>query len=420
MDVQKSKVTKPFWRSRGKVICLVVGTVALGILSVTLMSGNAIAVGERDLLIDTVQEGSLDVTVEGYGELVSDKQQLLTSPSQATVKEIVLKPGAEVTADSVIVRLEDPDLVKTYHNAKQELNEAKSTLRQLRLTNQREKLKERSDLAELVSELATATVQREAEEKLVTSGIVSRMTFEKTVQIERQLKERVALSSAGMAQLDQLQRESLEIQEDQVQQMQANLTLAQGQLDRLTVRAGMNGVLQKLQVEVGQSLSPGEEVALVGSATELIALIRVPQGQAQSVHIGNEAVIDTRREKLNGKVTRIVPIVANNTVEIEIALPSVAGTSARPNLSVDGSIIGDRLNKVRYVRRPTGVNGNSTAQVYAMVAGSNKAKPKEVTFGRQAGQYIEVLAGLDVGEQLIVSDLSQLRLNGEPLSVESR
>ncbi|QQP97284.1 efflux RND transporter periplasmic adaptor subunit [Lysobacter enzymogenes] len=420
MDVQKSKVETPFWRSRNKLIGVGGAAVLATAVAVALMSGNAVAVSEGDLLIDTVQQGSLDVTVEGYGELVSAKQQLLTSPSQATVREIVLKPGAEVTADSVIVRLEDPELLKTYQTAKQSLNEAESTLRQLRLTNQREKLKEQSDQAELGADLATATVQRQAEEKLVSSGIVSRMTFEKTVQNERQLKERIALGKAGMAQLDQLQRESLEVQQDQVQQMQANLALAQDQLDRLTVKAGMNGVLQKLPVEMGQSLPPGEQVALVGSATELIALIRVPQGQAQSVHIGNEVVVDTRREKLKGKVARIVPIVANNTVEIEVSLPSIAGTSARPNLSVDGSIIGDHLDKVRYVRRPAGVNPNSTAQVYAMAAGSSKAKPKEVKFGRQAGQYIEVLSGLDTGERLIVSDLSKLKLNGESLSVQSR
>lgn len=419
MDVQKSNVETPFWRFKIKVGAAL-GVVVLGTALFALTAGNTVVVSERELLIDTVQQGSLDVTVEGYGELVSAKQQLLTSPSQATVKEIVLKPGAEVTANSVIVRLEDPELIQSYETAKQELKEAESTLRQLRLTNQREKLKEQGALAEMISERETATVQRQAEEKLVSSGIISKMTFEKTLQNERQLKQRIELGNAGMAQLEMLQRESLDIQEDQVKQMRANLALAQAQLDRLTVKAGLDGVLQKLPVEVGQSLPPGAEVALVGSASDLIALIRVPQGQAQSVHIGNEAIVDTRREKIKGKVTRIVPIVANNTVEIEIALPKIAGTSARPNLSVDGSIIGDRLNKVKFVRRPPGVNLNSTAQVYAMDAGSSKARQKEVRFGRQAGQYIEVLSGLEVGERLIVSDLSQLKLNGEPLSVQSR
>ncbi|MDR6673219.1 HlyD family efflux transporter periplasmic adaptor subunit [Xanthomonas sp. 1678] len=417
MDVQKQKPGTPAWRSKSKLVGAGAGIAVLVAVVAALSMGNAMALSERDLVIDSVQQGSLDVTVEGYGELVSARQQLLTSPSQATVKEIVLKPGAEVTADSVIVRLDDPTLLKEFQTAKQELNEAESALRQLRLTNQRETMKEQGSLAELVADHATITAQREAEQKLVTSGIVSRISFEKTVQTERQLGQRIALSRSGMVQLEQLQRESLAVQDEQVVQKRANLDLAQDQLDRLTVKAGIDGVLQKLPVEVGQSLPPGEQVALVGSATDLVALIKVPQGQAQSVRVGNRVAVDTRREKISGKVTRIVPIVANNTVELEVALPAIAGTSARPNLSVDASIIGDRLERVKYVRRPAGVSPGSSAQVYAMKPGSSTATRRSVAFGRSAGPYIEVLSGLDVGERLIVSDLSKLKLDGERVSV---
>lgn len=417
MDVQKKMPGKPAWRSRNKLIGAAAGVAVLAAIVASLSMGNAMALSERDLVIDSVQQGNLDVTVEGYGELISARQQLLTSPSQATVKEIVLKPGAEVTADSVIVRLDDPQLLKEFQSAKQELNESESALRQLRLTNQREMMKEQGSLAELVADHATITAQRDAEQKLVTSGIVSRISFEKTVQTERQLAQRIALSRGGMVQLEQLQRESLAVQEEQVGQKRANLDLAQDQLDRLTVRAGMDGVLQKLPVEVGQSLPPGEQVALVGSATDLVALIKVPQGQAQSVRVGNKVAVDTRREKINGTVTRVVPIVANNTVELEVALPAIAGTSARPNLSVDANIIGDRLQRVKYVRRPAGVTAGSSAQVYAMEQGSSTATRRRVAFGRSAGPYIEVLSGLDVGDRLIVSDLSKLKLDGERLSV---
>ncbi|MCW0397340.1 hypothetical protein NB696_002859 [Xanthomonas sacchari] len=417
MDVQKKMSGRPAWRSRKKLIGAGAGVAILTAIVASLSMGNAMALSERDLVIDSVQQGSLDVTVEGYGELVSARQQLLTSPSQATVREIVLKPGAEVTADSVIVRLDDPQLLKEFQSARQELNESESALRQLRLTNQREMMKEQGSLAELVADHATITAQRDAEQKLVTSGIVSRISFEKTVQTERQLAQRIALSRGGMVQLEQLQRESLAVQDEQVGQKRANLDLAQNQLDRLTVRAGMDGVLQKLPVEVGQSLPPGEQVALVGSATDLVALIKVPQGQAQSVRVGNKVAVDTRREKINGTVTRVVPIVANNTVELEVALPAIAGTSARPNLSVDANIIGDRLERVKYVRRPAGVVSGSSAQVYAMKQGSSTATRRSVVFGRSAGPYIEVISGLDVGERLIVSDLSKLKLDGERLSV---
>lgn len=418
MDVQKQHTPTAFWRSKGKLAGAGAGLVAVVALIASLTMGSAMAVSERDLIIEPVKQGNLDVTVEGYGELVSARQQLLTSPSQATVTEILIKPGAVVTPETVIVRLDDPMLLKEFQTAKQELNESESTLRQLRLTNQREKLTEQSALAELVADHATISAQRDAEQKLVTSGIVSRISFEKTVQTERQLGQRIALARSGMSQLEQLQHESMEVQDEQVDQKRVNLALAQAQLDRLTVKAGIAGVLQKLPVEIGQSLPPGEQVAMVGSATDLIALIKVPQGQAELVRVGNKVVIDTRREKIDGKVTRVVPIVANNTVEIEVALAPITGTSARPNLSVDATIVGDRLERLTYVRRPAGVAPGTSAQVYALEDGSSTAVRRVVKFGRSAGTYIEVVSGIKPGERLIVSDLSKLKLDGERISLQ--
>lgn len=419
MDVQKKAPQSNAWRSKTK-IGAVIGAVALVVLLVVLMPSSAVEINERELLLDTVQQGSLDVTVEGFGQLVSAKQQLLSSPSRATVKEIVLKPGAKVSIGSVIALLEDPELMQNVEAAKQVWNESEANLRKLMLSNQRERLREQSSLAELVAQRQTATVQREAEEKLVSSGIVSRLTFEQTQHNEKQLKQRITLANQSIAQLDLLHGESINIQQDQVKQMWSNLAIAQSQLDRLAVKAGLDGVLLKLPVEVGQGLSPGQEVALVGSETDLIALIRIPQGQAQSVHIGNAAIIDTRDGKIKGSVSRIVPIVANNTVEIEIELSGTTGTNARPNLSVDCSIIGDRLDKVKYVRRPSGVAPNSTAMVYVVAKRDSTARSKQVKFGRQAGQYMEVVSGLDLGERLIVSDLSKYNLDGETFSIESR
>jgi multidrug resistance efflux pump len=394
--------------------------VVVGVLLVVLTSRDAVAVSEQELLIDAVRQGSLDITVDGFGELVSARQQLITSPSQATVKEIILKPGAKVSVDSIIVRLENPALEQQVDDARQELNQAEANLRQLRQNNQRETLKEQGSLAELTAQQQSTIIRRRAEEKLVADGIVSRLTYEQSLQNEKQLTQRVAIMGRGLSQLDLLHRESITIQMERVKQQQGRLAVAESYLDRLTVKAGLDGVLQKLPVKLGQSLGPGQEVALVGSATDLIALVRVPQGQAQSVSIGDVAIVDTRREKIKGKVARIDPVVENNPVEIEVALDSTAGTGARPNLSVDCSIIDERLSRVKYVKRPAGVKPNSTATVYAMVGDSSKARPKTIRFGRLAGQYIEVLDGLDVGERLIVSDLSAVKLDGGALNVESR
>lgn len=375
-----------------------------------------VSLEREDLLIESVQHGDLEVIIEGYGTLTSDKQQLITSFSPATVKEIVLKPGAHVSANSVIVRLENPELVQQLENAEQELIQSQANLRQLVLNNQRESLNESANLAEITARFDTAKLRRTAEEKLVKKGIVSQLTFQQSSLDEQQLKQRISILKERINQLKLVHEESVNIQNERVKQQQGRLNIAQSRLDKLTVRAGFDGVLQRLSVELGQSLSAGQEVALIGSVTDLIALIRVPQSQAQLVNIGKRAVIDTRRDKIEGVVSRIDPIVDNNTVEIEIALPASLPASARPQLNVDGKIIADTLQNIQYIKRPAGAQSNTSTSLYKL-SNQSKATPQALRFGVQAGQFIQVLSGASVGEQFIISDLSNLQADSPQITI---
>lgn len=375
-----------------------------------------VSLEREDLLIESVQHGDLEVIIEGYGTLTSDKQQLITSFSPATVKEIVLKPGAHVSANSVIVRLENPELVQQLENAEQELIQSQANLRQLVLNNQRESLNESANLAEITARFDTAKLRRTAEEKLVKKGIVSQLTFQQSSLDEQQLKQRISILKERINQLKLVHEESVNIQNERVKQQQGRLNIAQSRLDKLTVRAGFDGVLQRLSVELGQSLSAGQEVALIGSVTDLIALIRVPQSQAQLVTIGKRAVIDTRRDKIEGVVSRIDPIVDNNTVEIEIALPASLPASARPQLNVDGKIIADTLQNIQYIKRPAGAQSNTSTSLYKL-SNQSKATPQALRFGVQAGQFIQVLSGASVGEQFIISDLSNLQADSPQITI---
>jgi multidrug efflux pump subunit AcrA (membrane-fusion protein) len=193
MDVVKTKKKQPkFFKSKwhyAAATMLVVSALAVW----TKQANSSISVKRNDLLIATVQKGDLDVVIDGYGVLTSDKQQLITSFSPATVKEIVLKPGATVTANSVIVRLENPELEQQVENAEQELTQLKANLRQLKLNNQREKLNEAAALAEIKARLETAALKRRAEEQLAEQGIVSDLNFQQTLLDEKQLKQRIEI-----------------------------------------------------------------------------------------------------------------------------------------------------------------------------------------------------------------------------------
>ena len=415
MDVVKTKKSSSFKLTKGNMLLGMI--IVIGVLIYFAISKNgAVSVEREDLLIESVQQGDLAVIIEGYGALTSDKQQLITSFSAATVKEIVLKPGAHVIANSVIVRLENPELVLQVENSEQELIQVQANLRQLKLNNQREILNESANLAEITARFDAASLKRTAEQKLVEQGIVSQLTFQQSALDEKQLKQRIAILKQRIEQLKLVHDESVNIQAERIKQQQGRLNIAESRLEKLTVRAGFDGVLQRLSVELGQSLGAGQEVALIGSVTDLIALIRVPQSQAQLITIGKVAIIDTRRDKIEGVVTRIDPVVDNNTVEIEIALPASLPASARPQLSVDGIIVADTLQNITYIRRPAGAKSNTSVPLYRLDTQEN-ATSQELRFGVQAGQFIQILSGASVGEQFIISDLSNIQTTSQSISI---
>lgn len=416
MDVKKSKVVKPQMSPKSVIVITVIVLLAVMTLYVSRQAGIA-SVKRNDLLLSTVKKGDLTVEVSGYGTLRSDKQLLISALTNATVQEIILKPGAAVTQDSVVVVLANPELQQLVENASQELAQRKANLRQLKLNQQRELLNQSARFAEIEAKHATAKVRFEAQTDLIKEGIVSAIDYKESQVNVAQLEKQIAIHKQRTGALKLVNQEAINIQREQIKQQQGQLAIAQNRLDRLTVTAGFDGVLQRLSVELGQSLAAGQEIALIGSVDELVALIKVPQNAAQQIEIGQRAIVDTRRDKIEGSVTRINPMVVDNSVEIEIALPTELPSSARPQLNVDAVIITDVLANITYIERPANAKGHSNTLLFRVNNGVNQALRTKIEFGQEAGRYIQVLSGANVNERFIVSDLSQV--TSPQLSIEA-
>jgi len=408
MDVKKIKLKQSKFKSKPVIAGFAVFLLAALTWYVSASAGGA-SVKRNDMLFGTVKQGDLQVEIEGYGALRSDKQVLITSLTSATVQEIVLKPGALVTAESIIVQLANPELQQRVNSAMRDLSQQKANLRRLKLNQQREILNESGSFAELQARYETAKVRLEAQSGLVKSGIVSALDYKESVVEETQLKKRLEIHQQRTAALKLVNQEAINIQLEQIKQQQGQLDIAQNRLERLSVKAGFDGVLQRLSVDLGQSLAAGQEIALIGSVQDLIALVRVPQSKAQQIFVGQKAIVDTRRDKITGTVARIDPVVVENTVEIEIALPEQLPGSARPQLSVDAVIITDVLANITYMERPVNGRGNSTSFLFQLDNALNSAQKIEVKFGKEAGRYIEIIDGGKVNDTFIVSDLSLLK-----------
>ncbi|MEW6989647.1 HlyD family secretion protein [Colwelliaceae bacterium 6441] len=408
MDVKKIKPKQNKFKTMPMIGGIAVCLLALLTWYVSTQAGNT-SIKRSDLLFGTVKQGDLQVEIEGYGALRSDKQVLVTSLTNATVQEIVLKPGALVTAGSVIVQLANPELQQQVDSATQELSQRKANLRQLKLNQEREILNESGNFAEMEARYETAKVKLEAQSGLIKSGIVSALDYKESLVQEAQLKKRLKIHQQRTAALKLVNQEAINIQLEQIKQQEGQLEIAQNRLDRLTIKAGFDGVLQRLSVELGQSLAAGQEIALIGSVQDLIALVRVPQSKAQQIFIGQKAIVDTRRDEIIGSVSRIDPVVVDNTVEVEIALPDVLPASARPQLSVDAVIITDTLPNITYIERPVNSQENSNTSLFRLDDSKNYANRTQVTFGKEAGRYIEIIEGGKVNDTFIVSDMSLLK-----------
>ena len=294
----------------------------------------------------------------------------------------------------------------------------RGNLRKVKLAQKRELLLDEANLAQIKANQQSAELKRKAQEQLLTKGIVSKLTFEQTRLHELQLSQRVEFLQLGTAQLRQVHVEAINIIVQGIKQQQGRLAIAQSRFASLEVKAEFSGVLQKLSIELGQNLSAGQTIGLIGSVSDLVAVIKVPQSQAQQIRLGQQAIIDTRSDKIIGKVSRIDPIVTNNTVSIEIALPKNLPASARPELNVDGQITITKLEKVLYLKRPANIKSNADFLLYKVNLNNQQASQQTIKFGQQAGRYIEVLSGAKLNEQFIISDLSSIKDSVTTLNID--
>jgi HlyD family secretion protein len=407
MDIQRKGVARK--KRIRLIIYSIIGIICLaGItLGLSRLKPAPPGVDASTVWHDTVRRGDMDVQVRGLGTLVPEQIQYISAVTQGRVVKRFFLPGVKVKPDTVLMQLANPQLQQETQNAQWALKSDQAALESLKSTLNNDLLNEKSTLTNLEAEYEQAQLQAGVDEKLAAKGITAQLTADLSRSKAEGLASQVAIEKKRVDTLSASFKTQLAAQEAKVAQDQALYDLKQSQLNDLMVHAGYNGVLTAIPVEVGQEVTPGTTLAEVVDPSNLKAQLQIAETQAKDVQDLQSASIDTHNGIIPGTVERIDPAVVNGTVTVDVKLDGKLPDGARPDLSVDGTIEISHLTNVLYVGRPAFGQAYSTVGLFKYVDGGKEAVRTQVKLGDASVNEVQIVRGLDVGDEVILSDMSR-------------
>jgi HlyD family secretion protein len=384
--------------------------VAVAMLSATWglsqLKPAAPSVDRGTLFLDKVKKGEMLLQVRGLGTLVPEEVRWIPALTAGRVERIVALPGTLVKPDTVILELSNPDLEQQLLEAESQLREAEARLVEARSNIERSRLDQQAGTARVDSEARQARLQADADAELAAQGLVASLNAKRSLAAAEELESRAKIEQQRL----KLSIDSIEAQiavpRSTVEQRLGIARMRRSQRDALRVRAGINGVLQSVPVEVGQQVAPGANLARVVEPTRLKAVIRVAETQAKDLAIGLPCDVDTRNGIVKGRVVRIDPAAQNGTVAVDVSLEGELPRGSRPDLTVDGTIELARLEDTLYVGRPAQGAGESTISLFRVDPATGEANRVRVRLGRASVNSVQILEGLNLGDEVILSDAS--------------
>ena len=419
MDVPRKDARKKKIIRRTLVVLVLLAAIPAVTVGLSRLKPAAPGVEMSTLWPDTVKRGPMLREVRGLGTLVPEDTLLIPATTDGRVERILVYPGTPVKADTTVMILTSPELETATLDAEYALKAAEADYENLKVTLEKTKIDLQANAAQVGADYNTAKLQADRDSELAKEGLSSALDAKISAVKAQQLGERYDLEQRRIGINTAAEEAQLAAQKVKLEQLRAEYKLKRSQLDQLTVKAGFDGMLQQLStpVEVGQKVTAGTPLGKVAQPSKLKAELKIAETQVKDIVIGQPAVIDTRNGLIEGRVKRIDPSVLNGTVTVDVALKGQLPAAARPDLSVDGTIQLEKLENVVFVGRPVFGQQDATVQLFKIEPEGKFANKVKVTFGKASVNTIEVKDGLQVGDKVILSDMStydsydRIRLN---------
>ncbi len=409
MDIARPDLKRQKRRRQAIWLAVAIVVVVATTLAVSRLKPAAPSVERGTVWTDMVKRGPMLRQVRGLGTLTPTQEAIRQIPAEteATVVRIRMLPGSLVKSDTVLLEMSNPAVEQAALDAQLQMKQAEAELQSLRVTLESNLMDQKASAAAVTADYSQAQLQGETDKALFDMGVISGLAYKASKGKADQLTTQNDLQQQRLAVARKAIDAQISEQQAKVDQMQALYQLKAKQLDELKVRAGIDGVLVDLPLEVGQHVLPGTMLAKVVQPNHLMAELKIAETQARDVQMGEPASIDTHNGVISGTVMRVDPAVQNGTVTVDVKLTGDLPKGARPDLSVDGTVDLERLDNVLYVGRPAFGQEDSTISLFKLDADGNGAVRVPVKVGRASVNSIQIIEGLHEGDTVILSDMSR-------------
>jgi HlyD family secretion protein len=374
------------------LFALISGGVVLGNIDF-----NTRRVDRTTLSIETVQQGSMDVKAAANGQLLSRRIEQLAARVPGRVAKADVKPGAVVQVGQVLVELTNPQLIAS---AVAELQAAEAEL-QTGMLNQEVVLTQVHFNAE------KAKAKTDADEALSRNGLLSGVELKRSQLDLAQLRKTYDIEASRLKKVRDNIQVQLAVRRSRVTQLARALDRARTQAADLKIVAGISGIVQAINVEVGQQLQPGSPIGRIAQQDQLYAELKVPAREATQVQAGQKVVVDTRNGTVDGIVTRVDPGVTDGTVVVDVDLRGALPAGVRPQLPVEGTIYIAQLPNALFVGKPSYVKNDAAITVYKLDPADRYASRVTIKAGKVSLNYLQILDGLQAGDRIITSEIGE-------------
>jgi HlyD family secretion protein len=408
-------------RRRRNILIAAGSLVAIAMITLALRQVKPAAptVERQTVWIDTVKRGEMQRQVRGSGTLVpiDSAVRFISAQVDGRIEHIPNLPGVTVAPNTMLMEMSNPEVQQNAAEALAQLKAAEADADNLRAQLATQLLNQQSTVTTARSASDQADLQAAANKKLAADGLIPEITLKMSLLRAEELRKTASIEQDKYKKAEASAAAQMAAQKSRVENLAAVYDLRKHQVDSLTVRAGLAGVVQEVPVQMGQRVTAGTTLARVARPDQLKAQLRIPETQAKDVRVGQKASVDTRNGLAAGSVSRIAPSVQDGTVLVDVKLEGQLPQGARTDLSVDGTIEIERLENVLYVGRPAYGQAQSKVEMFKLSPDGKEATRVPVMLGRSSVNTIEIVSGLKPGDQVILSDTSaqdgfdRIRLN---------